>query len=63
MDGDNTACGAFNELRGAVRKRSKGIGGLGHGKFSGDVCMAETWHWPKRAATGRMGRSQRSRIR
>jgi hypothetical protein len=35
MDGDNAACGAFYELRGAFRKRGKDVGGLGHGKFSG----------------------------
>jgi hypothetical protein len=53
MDGDNAACGAFNELRGAVRERSKGIGGLGHGKFSGgclhgrDLALAKTRrYWP-----------------
>jgi hypothetical protein len=53
MDGDNAACGAFYELRGAFRKRGKDVGGLGHGKFSGgclhgrDLALAETRrYWP-----------------
>src|SRR5689334_15730627 len=53
MDGDDAACGAFDELRGAVGERSKGIDGLGHDKFSSaylrdrDLASGKTRrYWP-----------------
>jgi hypothetical protein len=53
MDGDDAACGAFDELRSAVGERSKGIDGLGHGKFSSaylrdrDLASGKTRrYWP-----------------
>jgi hypothetical protein len=53
MDGDDAACGAFDEFRCAVGERSKDIDGLGHGKFSStylrdrDLASGKTRrYWP-----------------